>query len=394
MNHNQKSKFIILVVAVIAAFAFYSCTGPEGVTIEALKNAIDAGETSGDPADRYLIIDVRDSRDFIEGHIKDALSVPYAMIQENGDPLYTNGWDEVSTTAATGIENSWLAHVLINQLINDFVSTYQDSRIVFYGSAKQEGLHAAQVASKAGYKNVSYLDGSFSDWKGKYADMTEQYYAGIESVDLADKSFVMEGYINNTNFTNVSTRGTHHCIIYEGGGLKHNSIFQVKMAPFPFQELLTYIGASPEGNMAEGIYFGEMEIWQDKFPDGQRVEYSVTWDGADGYYRLDEVFDEKPSEFDPDPETFIPVGIEERIGGTRDSNINFNPGCIFCWYACVCGITSNAKANEITWFDDGGIYDFSKEEDERNYYAGRYYPKMDILPGEGEEIKVKTRIVE
>ncbi len=386
----KKVGFFIVVVSMVSSFT--SCTLPPSMTLEALKDAIVRGETAPDADSRLLVVDVRKSSDFIEGHIKDALSAPLAMIAEGVDPLYTNGYDEVSTTASTALADSWLAHLLINQLVNDFMSTYEDSRMVFYGATVAEGVQAAQIAQKIGYRNVSFLAGDYATWRALNSGETEQYYAGVESVNTSEGSFVMTGYINNTNFENVSTRATHHCIIFKGGGLHHNGLLQVNMAPFCFQELLTYLGVSPQGNMANGIYFGDMDVWGSKYPDGEQVEFTVTWEGASRYYALNEIFEEKPSEFQPDPALFEPVGMEARIGGTRDSNLNWNPGCIFCWYACVCGITSNARANEVTWFADGGIYDvINSPEDPRNYYAGRYYPRLDILPGEGEAIKIKVR---
>ncbi len=177
--------------------------------------------------------------------------------------------------------------------------------------------------------------------------------------------------------------------------MSSSSFLQADIPPFCFQELLTYLGASPEGNMADGIYYGEMADWMVKYPDGQRVDFEVIWEGADRYYNLYELYDEAASEFDPAPKDFAPLGIEPRIGGTRDSNLLWNPGCIYCFYSCVCGITSNARANEETWFDDGGIYDtINAPDDERNYYAGRYYPKADLMPGAGAIIRIRATIVE
>lgn len=63
-------------------------------------------------------------------------------------------------------------------------------------------------------------------------------------------------------------------------------------------------------------------------------------------------------------------------------------------YACVCGISSNDKANENTWFADGGIYDpFGQPDNERNYYAGRYFPKSELMPASGGAIKIKVVVV-
>lgn len=392
VNPNNSIRFLLMMLLVLALCPFSACTIAP-MSMDALRQAVTSGETAPDNEERLLVVDVRNSKDFIEGHIQDALSIPLSMIAQDGQPLYSNGYDTVSPTAATGVANSWLAHMLINQLVNDFASTYENSRMVFYGATLADGINAARIARMAGYKNVAFLVGDYTAWNKNYSDLTKRYYDGVESVDESEGSFVMTGFINNTNFQNVSTRGTHHSIIFKGGGLHHNGLLQVNMAPFCFQELLTYLGASPEGNMADGIYFGTMEEWGSKFPNGQNVEYRVSWPGAEKYYTLAEIFEEKPSEFQPDTPPFTRVGIEPRIGGTRDSNINWNPGCIFCWYACVCGITSNARANENTWYADGGIYDFENfPDDPRNVYAGRYYPRMNLLPGEGQPITVMVTI--
>ncbi len=146
--------------------------------------------------------------------------------------------------------------------------------------------------------------------------------------------------------------------------------------------------------MADGIYYGTSEEYGSKFADGDRIDYSVTWNGAGQYYALEELFEERPSEFHPNPAGFEPLGIEARMGGTRDSNLLWNPGCIFCLYSCVCGISSNDKVNDDVWFADGGIYDtFGQPDDERNYYAGRFFPKSELMPGPGEPIEIKVTII-
>ncbi len=370
-----------------------ACNQPGSISMEELAAAIRSGETAQGSADRLLIVDVRSSSDYLAGHIADALAAPLALFADGSDPYYTNGYDEVSTTAETGVANSWLAHLLINQLTNDFVSTYEDNPIVFYADSVADAKNAFEAAVKAGYSDVSFLGGTYDQWQSSYGTLVEQYCTGIEEVDAENGFIVMTGYVATENYENLSQRATHHCIVYQGGGLHLNGLLQADTPPFCFQELMTLVGARPQGNMADGIFYGDMETWQSKYPDGQKIEFSVTWDGAGKFYTIDELFEEKESEFMPDGTVFEPLGIEMRIGGTRDSNLNWNPGCIACLYACVCGITSNAKANELTWFADGGIYDVvNYPDDERNYYAGRYYPRADLLPGSGEAIRIKAAI--
>jgi len=398
---NFRKLFLLFFVHIVIVSVISGCgSGSNGssshdsasFSLKTVKTLIDAGDTAADATDRVIIVDVRQSSDYISGHIKNSLSIPLTMISDNGLPVYTNGYDQLNTTASTALADSWLCHMLVNQLVNDFVSTYENSRIIFYGAAMDEGRQAAALAKNIGYKNVYYLFGDFSSWDQKYPADTQLYYSGVESVDTFNGSFIMTGSINNVNFENVSMYGTHHGIVYKGGGLQYYGLLQSDMAPFPFQELLTYLGASPEGNMADGIYYGTDEDYASKFTNGQRIDFEVTWPGASKYYTLDELYEEKASAFQPANPPFVAVGIEPRIGGTRESNINWNPGCIFCFYSCVCGITSNAKANENIWFADGGTYDFT--ENPRNYYAGRYYPRMNIFPGQGQPIEIKVKIVQ
>ena len=381
--------FIVSVIAGCGSGGDSSSSHDSGsFGLKTVKTFIDTGATGTDASDRVLIVDVRQSSDYINGHIKDSLSIPLTMISDNGLPVYTNGYDQLNTTASTALADSWLCHMLVNQLVNDFAGTYEKSRIIFYGATMDEGRQAAELAKKIGYKNVYSLFGDFQSWNQTYPNDTQFYYSGVESVDTFNGSFIMTGFINNNNFENVSIYGTHHGIVYKGGGLQYYGLLQSDMAPFPFQELLTYLGASPQGNMADGIYYGEYSA---KFVNGQRIDFEVAWSGAAKYYTLDELFVEKASAFEPATPPFAAVGIEPRIGGTRESNINWNPGCIFCFYSCVCGISSNAKSNDNIWFADGGTYDYT--DDPRNYYAGRYYPRMDIFPGKGQPIKIKVQIV-
>jgi rhodanese-related sulfurtransferase len=388
----KKNVFKLTAVAALLCLALLpaGCKQLNCTSMKDVATLIEAGNAAPDSQDRVLIVDVRSSTDFIQGHIKNALTAPLDQFAQDGEALYTNSVDEVSPTAAEGIANAWFAHVLINQLVNDFSSTYADSRIIFYGSTIAQAMQAARVAQLAGYTHVSYMIGSYGTWAKSHEDLTAQYFEGVESVDEDNATFIMTGYINDINFDNCSTRGTHHGIIFKGGGLHNNGLLQVNIAPFCFQELLTYLGASPEGNMAEGISYDENYAALFN-TEGQKIEYSVTWDTASRYYAFTELYEEKESIFEPDNVTFELLGLESRIGGTRDSNLNYNPGCIFCLYSCVCGITSNSKANDNIWFADGGTYDMTMAS--TNYYAGRYYPRMDIMPGQGTDIKIKVKIV-
>lgn len=367
-------------------------SGSSGRSMASLAQEITSGATAENALGRILIIDTRPSSDYLSGHIKDALCVPYELIQDGGQPLYTNGYDAVAVDASEQLADSWFTHLIVNQLVNDFSSTYKNSTIIFYGD---NGKKAAELAEKIGYTDIDWLGAAYADWASTYPDLSSLYAPGVVSVDESEKSFIFTGSINTDNYDNVSSWGTHHGIVYKGGGLNFYSLIQADIPPFLFQETLTRLGADPGGNMADGIYYGSSEEYGVKHTSGQQVEFLISWEGADRYYTLSELFTEQPGQYDPDPDGFAALGLEARIGGSRDSNLNWNPGCIFCCYSCVCGITSNSKANDNDWFDDGGIYEpLTDPDNPQNYYAGRYFPRADLLPTAGETILIKAVIVE
>lgn len=95
----------------------------DGVSMDTVASYIASGQTAYGAPNRVLIVDTRESAAYIDGHIKDALNVPFERVQENGRPLHTNNDDTVSTTASDALADSWLKHLLVNQLVNNFVST-------------------------------------------------------------------------------------------------------------------------------------------------------------------------------------------------------------------------------------------------------------------------------
>jgi rhodanese-related sulfurtransferase len=253
-------KVWIGMMAVIAALALSGCGSSDSdktkVGMKYLASQVESGSTAENASARILVVDTRSSSDYIQGHIKDALNVPYAMIVSDGKPLYTNGYDAISITASDKLADSWLAHMLINQLVNDFFSTYEDSTLVFYGD---NGCKAKDAAISVGYENAVCLDATYDAWESAHPDLTAKYGPGVESVDKENHSFVFTGFINTTNYANVSIRATHHGITYKGGCLSASSFLQADLPPFCFQEIMTYIGISSAGNMADGIVYRSEE---------------------------------------------------------------------------------------------------------------------------------------
>jgi rhodanese-related sulfurtransferase len=362
---------------------------PAAMELLQVKAVVDSGLTEPDAAGRVYLIDLRPSSDFIAGHIENALTAPWSQIQVDGRPLYTDLFTKVDTTASTALGDSWLEHYMVNQTENMPPMTHETSRIIFYGASEALAQQAAKMATHIGYDHALYLKGAYADWLSTYPSQVAQNFSGVESVNAAEKSFVMTGSINSSNHDILSANGTWHSIVYKGGMMKDVCMILADTPPYCVQELLTHLGANPVGNMAVGILPGDN---QGNGPvTGQKIEFTVTWAGAGKYYTLDELYTEKQSVYHPEGTSFTALGIEPRIGGTRESSLNWNSGCIFCFYSCTVGITSNGKVGGEVWFQDGGVYDGTA--DPRNLYAGRFYPNTNVLPAAGQAITIKVKVL-
>ena len=83
---------------------------PDKTFVNELVTLINDGDTSAtDVGDRVIIVDTRDSDDYIEGHIADALNVPYSLISEDDAPLYYQ-WLERSQHNRLHHSGGFLAH--------------------------------------------------------------------------------------------------------------------------------------------------------------------------------------------------------------------------------------------------------------------------------------------
>ncbi len=198
---NRIGFFLLIMLSGLVMAGCGSDSDGSGVSMKTLATYIQSGATEEGAQNRILVVDTRSSAEYIDGHIKDALSIPYQMISENGKALYTNNYDEVSPTASDQIADSWLRHMLVNQLVNDFVSTYQNSEIIFYGDYAED---AEEIAKEIGYTDVDHLSGGYEKWAERYPDYVQKYGPGVVSVDQENGSFVFTGFINNANYDNVS----------------------------------------------------------------------------------------------------------------------------------------------------------------------------------------------
>jgi len=132
---------------------------------------------------------------------------------------------------------------------------------------------------------------------------------------------------------------TRHCAVFKGGKNGDKSVFRTFADHKTFYESLMKLGFKPGNNMT-------LENKEKTFVEGDVLNVTVTWDGANKEYSLDEVI--KESNGKP---------IVMRFGGNLSRAVKINTGCLLCLDSCPVGIVSNAsytygsveKRNEVTF---------------------------------------------
>lgn len=146
---------------------------------------------------------------------------------------------------------------------------------------------------------------------------------------------------------------TRHFAIYEKGKFGDKSVFKGKVQHLEFYKALMEIGAIPGNNMT-------MDNKETTKVEGQSFTVTVTWDGADREYTIDEVIND--SNKNP---------ILMRFGGNYENSKKLNTGCLLCLDSCPVGIVSNPT------------YSYGAVE-KRSEVA--FTGNKDILPGDGTKV--------
>lgn len=118
---------------------------------------------------------------------------------------------------------------------------------------------------------------------------------------------------------------TRHGAVFKGGKNGDKSVFRTFADHKTFYESLMKLGFEPGDNMT-------LENKEKTFVQGDVLDVTVTWDGANKEYSLDEVI--KDSNGKP---------IVMRFGGNLLNAVKLNTGCLLCLDSCPVGIVSNAS---------------------------------------------------
>lgn len=117
---------------------------------------------------------------------------------------------------------------------------------------------------------------------------------------------------------------TRHGVVFEGGSNGEKAIFRGLVKTEPFHNALIEIGAKPGNNMT-------LENKEKTHVEGDALNVTVSWEGAQKEYKLDEVIKDS---------TGKPIVI--KFGGNLTKSLDKKTGCLICLDSCPVGITSNS----------------------------------------------------
>lgn len=102
------------------------------VNPQQLQGLLESGED-------FLLVDVRESSEHEQGHIRSALLVPRGILEAAADPAYPKHLPELSSA--------------------------RDRNIVLYCATGGRSALAADTLQMMGFRNVSSLDGGYARWE-------------------------------------------------------------------------------------------------------------------------------------------------------------------------------------------------------------------------------------
>lgn len=153
--------------------------------------------------------------------------------------------------------------------------------------------------------------------------------------------------------------GTRHAVVYEGGKFGSKSIFTGLGDQIDFYNGLIEIGATAGNNMFKDTA-AETNV------EGDAIETTFTWEGADKEYKIDEVINDSNGK-----------PIEMRFGGNLKASEENQTGCIMCLDSCPVGIVSNATYT----------YGAVEKRDEVVFTGNK-----DVLPEDGTLVAVTFKV--
>ena len=197
-------------------------------------------------------------------------------------------------------------------------------------------------------------------------DNLDAAYASSED-ELGEEKGIYIDEENNTVKVYATVNGkylsepTRHGLNWVEGNYGDEAVFKSYSNPLSFYEALETIGGEPATAKGEDSDDGFEETEEGKVIQGDPVNVTISWEGAEKEYDVNEVMVDSTGR-----------EIAYRYGGNYDNAKENMTGCFMCFDSCPVGVISNS-AHHVGTFDDG---------------EAEFHGNPDILPEDGEPVVV------
>ena len=177
MKYN---KLLVVSMAAVLSLSLAGCSSSSTSTSSSSNNAtVAVKELKGEELnkiekddkekEKYLVIDVREAKEYKEGHVKHAINIPLADIEKHAEHLSAWKDKEVVTICNTGKKSKEAADKLVKAGFKD----YKDYEIVKFTTLLANEFQAA----------IDKKEGTFIDVR-EAKDYEKGHVAGAKNIDV------------------------------------------------------------------------------------------------------------------------------------------------------------------------------------------------------------------
>ena len=186
MKYN---KLLVVSMAAVLSLSLAGCSSSSTSTSSSSNNAtVAVKELKGEELnkiekddkekEKYLVIDVREAKEYKEGHVKHAINIPLADIEKHAEHLSAWKDKEVVTICNTGKKSKEAAEKLVKAGFKDVsdakgVKEYKDYELVKFTTLLADQFQAA----------IDKKEGTFIDVR-EAKDFEKGHVAGAKNVDV------------------------------------------------------------------------------------------------------------------------------------------------------------------------------------------------------------------
>ena len=184
----KKNKLLVVSMAAVLSLSLAGCSSASNNTSTSSNGTVAVKELKGEELnkiekddkekEKYLVIDVRDAKEYKEGHVKHAINIPHTDIEKEAERI----------------------------------SAWKEKPVVVYCNTGKKSKEAAEKLTKAGFKDVSDAKGvkEYKDYElVKFTTLlADQFQAAIDKkegtfVDIREAKDFEKGHVEGAKNVDV-----------------------------------------------------------------------------------------------------------------------------------------------------------------------------------------------